>query len=146
MTAWNAIVFARYMMLAPENRINRDERSMGKLFYSACNELSDITWIEATGYRETEYLARDRADAGEHLEFFIVGEALEDRQNIGRGNRPDVFITQAGQQVIVETATFLLSVAVFQYFFIVSVEPLKRDFPESFAFAIEGYAKTKLAI
>jgi hypothetical protein len=47
MTAWNAIVFARYMMLALENRIQRDERSMGKLFYSACNELSDITWIEA---------------------------------------------------------------------------------------------------
>jgi hypothetical protein len=47
MTAWNAIVFARYMMLALENRMQRDERSMGALFYSACNELSDITWIEA---------------------------------------------------------------------------------------------------
>jgi hypothetical protein len=47
MTAWNAIVFARYMMLALENRTQRDERSMGALFYSACNELSDITWIEA---------------------------------------------------------------------------------------------------
>jgi hypothetical protein len=47
MTAWNAIVFARYMMLAIENRMERDERTMGTLFYSACNELSDITWIEA---------------------------------------------------------------------------------------------------
>lgn len=47
MTAWNAIVFARYMMLALENRMQRDGRSMGKLFYSACDELSDITWIEA---------------------------------------------------------------------------------------------------
>jgi hypothetical protein len=47
MTAWNAIVFARYMMQALENRIQRDERSMGELFYSACSELSDITWIEA---------------------------------------------------------------------------------------------------
>jgi hypothetical protein len=47
MTAWNAIVFARYMMLALENRMQKDERSMGALFYSACNELSDITWIEA---------------------------------------------------------------------------------------------------
>jgi hypothetical protein len=46
-TAWNATVFARYMMLALENRTQRDERSMGSLFYSACNELSDITWIEA---------------------------------------------------------------------------------------------------
>jgi hypothetical protein len=47
MTAWNAIVFARYMMLALENRMQKDERSMGVLFYSVCNELSDITWIEA---------------------------------------------------------------------------------------------------
>jgi hypothetical protein len=47
MTAWTAIVFTRYMMLALENRIQRDERSIGALFYSACEELSDITWIEA---------------------------------------------------------------------------------------------------
>jgi hypothetical protein len=47
MTAWNAIVFARYMMLAVENRAQRDGRSMGPLFYSVCAELSDIVWVEA---------------------------------------------------------------------------------------------------
>jgi hypothetical protein len=47
MTAWTAIVFARYMMLALENRAQRDDRSMGALFYAACDELSDITVIEA---------------------------------------------------------------------------------------------------
>jgi hypothetical protein len=50
MVAWNAIVFARYMMLAFENRIQRDERAARTLFYTACNELSDITWIEG-GFR-----------------------------------------------------------------------------------------------
>jgi hypothetical protein len=47
MMAWIAIVFARYMMLALENRIRQDERSMGVLFHAACDELSDITLIEA---------------------------------------------------------------------------------------------------
>jgi hypothetical protein len=47
MTAWTAIVFARYMMLALENRTQKDGRSMGALFYAACDELPDITLIEA---------------------------------------------------------------------------------------------------
>jgi hypothetical protein len=47
MTAWNAIVFVRYMMLAIENIMHRDGRSIGTLFYSACDEMSDITWVEA---------------------------------------------------------------------------------------------------
>jgi hypothetical protein len=47
MTAWTAIVVARYMMLAIENRAQRDARSMGALFYATCDELSDITLIEA---------------------------------------------------------------------------------------------------
>jgi hypothetical protein len=47
MTAYVAVVFARYMMLATENRIGRDERSLCELFYSVCDELPDITWVEA---------------------------------------------------------------------------------------------------
>ena len=47
MTAYVAIVFARYMMLSAENRIQVDERTLGELFYSACDELPDITWFEA---------------------------------------------------------------------------------------------------
>jgi hypothetical protein len=47
MSAWTAIVFARYMMLALENRIQKDDRSFGELFYHNCDELSDITCMEA---------------------------------------------------------------------------------------------------
>ena len=47
MTAYTAVVFARYMMLALENRIQRDERAFGVLFYAVCDELSDIKFAEA---------------------------------------------------------------------------------------------------
>jgi hypothetical protein len=47
MTAYVAIVFARYMMLASENRVLIDERTFGELFYDVCDELPDITWEEA---------------------------------------------------------------------------------------------------
>jgi len=47
MTAWVAVVFARYMMLAYLNRIETDERTMGELFYCACDELADLTLLEA---------------------------------------------------------------------------------------------------
>lgn len=47
MTAHTAVVFARYMMLAVENRESRDERSLGELFLYFTDELSDITWTEA---------------------------------------------------------------------------------------------------
>jgi hypothetical protein len=35
------------MMLAIEHRMNNDERCFGELFYSVCDELPDITWLEA---------------------------------------------------------------------------------------------------
>jgi len=47
MTAYTAIVFARYTMLALENRMQRDERTFGILFYALCDELSDIKFAEA---------------------------------------------------------------------------------------------------
>lgn len=47
MTAYVAIVFARYMMLAIENRSRRDERTFGEMYCLVSNELSDITWLEA---------------------------------------------------------------------------------------------------
>ena len=47
MTAYVAIVFARYMMLALENRHQKDERTFGILFYAVCDELPDITLIES---------------------------------------------------------------------------------------------------
>ena len=47
MTAYTAIVFARYTMLALENRIQLDDRTFGVLFYALCDELSDIEFAEA---------------------------------------------------------------------------------------------------
>lgn len=47
MTAYVAIVFARYTMLSAENRVQLDGRTLGELFYAACDELPDITWIES---------------------------------------------------------------------------------------------------
>jgi hypothetical protein len=47
MVAWNAIVLSRYMMLALEKRIEEDPRGIGELFFSACDEMPDITWGKA---------------------------------------------------------------------------------------------------
>ena len=47
MTAHTAVVFTRYMMLSLEHREAEDERSLGELFLYFCDEMSDITWIQA---------------------------------------------------------------------------------------------------
>jgi len=47
MTAWTAIVFTRYMMLALLSRMYSDDRTVGELFYCVCEELADITWLES---------------------------------------------------------------------------------------------------
>ena len=47
MTAWVAVVFARYVMLAYLNRVQTDERTLGELFFRSCEELADITLQEA---------------------------------------------------------------------------------------------------
>ena len=47
MTAWTAIVFTRYMILALLNRMYSDDRTIGELFYHVCEELADITWLES---------------------------------------------------------------------------------------------------
>ena len=45
--AWNAIVMARYMMLALDKRMEEDPRSFGELFYDICDEMPDITLAKA---------------------------------------------------------------------------------------------------
>ena len=47
MVAHVAIVFSRYMLLAVEQRENRDMRSLGELFYLSADELPDIRYMEA---------------------------------------------------------------------------------------------------
>jgi hypothetical protein len=50
MTAYVAIVFARYVMLSSENRVRTNERTFGELFYEVCDELPDITWKKRSGF------------------------------------------------------------------------------------------------
>ncbi len=47
MVAHVTIVFSRYMLLAVEQRENRDMRSLGELFYLSADELPDIRYMEA---------------------------------------------------------------------------------------------------
>jgi hypothetical protein len=47
MTAYTAVVFVRYVILALENRMQKDERTLGALFYGTCDELSDITFTKS---------------------------------------------------------------------------------------------------
>jgi hypothetical protein len=45
--AHTTIVFMRYMFLAYQCRIETDHRSFGDLFYACCDEVDDISFIEA---------------------------------------------------------------------------------------------------
>jgi hypothetical protein len=47
LVAHTTIVFMRYMFLAYQCRIETDHRSFGDLFYTCCDEVSDISFIEA---------------------------------------------------------------------------------------------------
>lgn len=47
LTAHVAIVFARYMMIALEQRNNTDERTLGEIFFYFIDELTDITFTES---------------------------------------------------------------------------------------------------
>lgn len=47
LTAHTAIIFARYIMLALEQRTHEDMRTLGELFYLVADELADITFSES---------------------------------------------------------------------------------------------------
>ena len=47
MVAHTAIVFIRYIMLAFESRSGEDPRTIGNLFYICCDEMQDISLVEA---------------------------------------------------------------------------------------------------
>ena len=47
LVAHTTIVFMRYMFLAYQNRIETDDRTFGELFYACCQEVSDISFVEA---------------------------------------------------------------------------------------------------
>jgi hypothetical protein len=45
--AHTTIVFMRYMFLAYRCRLETDQRTFGDLFYACCDELNDISFVEA---------------------------------------------------------------------------------------------------
>ncbi len=45
--AHTSIVFMRYMFLAYQCRMESDHRTFGELFYACCDEMADISFIEA---------------------------------------------------------------------------------------------------
>jgi len=45
--AHTSIVFMRYMFLAYQCRMEADHRTFGDLFYACCDEMADISFIEA---------------------------------------------------------------------------------------------------
>ncbi|MBU1387203.1 MAG: transposase [Proteobacteria bacterium] len=47
LVAHTTIVFMRYMFLAYQNRIETDDKTFGELFYACCDEVSDISFVEA---------------------------------------------------------------------------------------------------
>jgi len=47
MVAHTTIVFIRYIMLALESRNGEDPRTIGNLFYICCDELQDISLVDA---------------------------------------------------------------------------------------------------
>ena len=47
MVAHTAIVFIRYIMLSLESRCGQDPRTIGNLFYVCCDELQDISLVDA---------------------------------------------------------------------------------------------------
>jgi hypothetical protein len=57
--AHTSFVFMRYMFLSYQYRMETDDRSLGDLFYACCDEVKDISFIEAL-YRILT-LVRDRA-------------------------------------------------------------------------------------
>ena len=69
MTAHVAIVMARYMMLAVDQRMNTDERSFGELFALVTEEMQDIRFVDALQllYSKMEDVLKEFPDMEEHL-------------------------------------------------------------------------------
>ena len=75
LTAHVAIVFARYMMIAMEQRQNEDFRSLGEIFFYFTDELADITfaqslWILVRAMFECIYAVFQVSD--EQMDTFIT--------------------------------------------------------------------------
>lgn len=57
LTAHTAIVFTRYMLLALEQRKNKDQRTYGELFFFLVDEMKDITFSQSMGIIMEAFMA-----------------------------------------------------------------------------------------
>ena len=92
-----SIVFMRYMFLAYHCRLSIDQRSFGDLFHACCDELRDITFLEAL--MRILRLAADQLRAvGSYCQktfdafFYVAMEITLDTLGIGK-NKPISFST-----------------------------------------------------
>lgn len=65
--AHTSIVFMRYMFLAYQCRIETDHRTFGELFYACCEEMADISFIEAL-YRILTLAGQRLRETGSYCE------------------------------------------------------------------------------
>ena len=92
MTAHTAVVFARYMMLAVEERHAKDPRTIGELFLFLSDELADVSWIQAfhlilDTFMNTlaDKLSLTETTLNQLLEAFISAIPLNIRQRLKTG-------------------------------------------------------------
>ena len=81
--AHTTIVFMRYMFIGYQCRLESDHRTFGELFYRCCNEVDDISFIEAL-YRVLSLAVDQLSNIGSYCEktasaFFdaIINTALQ---------------------------------------------------------------------
>jgi hypothetical protein len=79
MTAHTAIVMTRYIMLSIEERENKDDRTIGELFYLTCKELEDISFsyafellLESFKNYLFDYLHLSKERIASAVSFFIA--------------------------------------------------------------------------
>jgi len=70
MVAYTSLVFGRYLFLAVQQRFHDDPRSIGSLYYACCEEMHDLTLIEALQRLMSMALAKVRS-TGEFAEKVI---------------------------------------------------------------------------
>jgi hypothetical protein len=75
--AHTSIVFMRYMFLAYQCRMETDNRTFGDLFYACCDEMADISFIEAI-YRILTLAGERLKEIGSYCEktAFIIFDAI----------------------------------------------------------------------
>ena len=103
--AHTTIVFMRYMFLAYQHRIETDQRTFGELFYACCDELTDISFVEAL-YRILNLTGEKIRELGSYCEktaFVIFDTIMENAlQYVGlsKSNKLLLYISRIENVII----------------------------------------------